>query len=150
MAWQDTLLKLREELAGVRSERQKQAATEEEERRRQQARLTEFASSWEIPALLTEMNRVLLDSRGQVETVTSWEIEEDEDPFYLDVAEDEEETDFVTTFLSWEEQGEREIAVDLGLTDQGFYLQVNGTDVRLERGALEQALAEAFREELEL
>ena len=150
MAWQETLLKLREELASDRSERQQQAATEEEERGRQRARLTEFAASWEIPPLLAEMNRILLDGRGRVESLTSWETEEDEDPFYLDVGEDEEETDFVTAILSWDEQGEREIAVDLGLTDQGFYLQVNGADVRLDRGALERALVEAFREELEI
>ncbi len=152
MAWQDTLLKLREELAGDRSERQQQAATGEEERRRQQTRLTEFAASWEIPTLLAEMNRILLDGRGKVENLTSWETDEGEDPSYLDdlADEDEEETDFVTALLSWDEQGGREIAVDLGLTDQGFYLQVNGADVRLERDALERALVEAFREELEL
>jgi hypothetical protein len=150
MAWQDTLHKLREELAGDRSERQQQAATGEEERRRQQTRLTEFAASWEIPALLAEMNRILLDGRGQVENLTSWEADADEDPSYLDDLADEEETDFVTALLSWDEQGGREIAVDLGRTGQGFYLQVNGADVRLERGALERALVEAFREELDL
>ena len=85
-----------------------------------------------------------------METLTSWETEGEDDPFYLEDVADEEETDFVTAILSWDEQGEREIAVDLGLTEQGFYLQVNGADVRLERGALERALVEAFREELEL
>jgi hypothetical protein len=150
MAWQETLLKLRDDLAGDRSERQQQAAAGEEERRGERAKLTEFAASWEIPTLLAEMNRVLLDGRGQVETLTSWETEEDEDPFYLDDVADEEETDFITALLSWDEQGGREIAVDLGLTGQGFYLQVNGADVRLDGGALERALVQAFREELEL
>jgi len=150
MAWQETLHKLREELADLRSERQQQAAAEEEEQRQQQAKLTEFAASWDIPALLAEMNRVLLDGGGQVETMTSWESEDGDDLFYLGDGEDDEEGDFVTALLSWDEQGEREIAVDLGQTEQGFYLQVNGADVRLDRDALERALVEAFRDELEL
>ena len=51
--------------------------------------------------------------------------------------------------MIWDEAGEREIAVDLGLSEDGTYLQVNGVDIRPEGEALEQALVEAFRDELE-
>ena len=52
--------------------------------------------------------------------------------------------------MIWDEAGEREIVVDLGLSEDGTYLQVNGVDIRMEAEALEQALVEAFRDELEL
>ena len=52
--------------------------------------------------------------------------------------------------LTWEERGERELAIDLGVTDDGIYVQVNGIEVRAEREALEPALLQAFRGELEL
>jgi hypothetical protein len=43
-----------------------------------------------------------------------------------------------------------EIVVDLGLSDEGTYLQINGIEIRPEREALEKGLVEAFRDELEL
>ena len=56
----------------------------------------------------------------------------------------------ITTILSWVEGGEMEIAVDLGLSEGGIYLQINEIEIRPERDALEQGLIEAFRDELEL
>ena len=43
-----------------------------------------------------------------------------------------------------------EIAVDLGLSDDGIYLQINEIEIRPEKEALEQGLIEAFRDELDL
>ncbi|MCS5669142.1 MAG: hypothetical protein NZ876_17350, partial [Dehalococcoidia bacterium] len=60
------------------------------------------------------------------------------------------DTDVITTILSWEEGGEMEIAVDLGLSDEGIYLQINEIEIRPERDALEQGLIVAFRDELDL
>ena len=60
------------------------------------------------------------------------------------------EADVITDILTWEEGGELELAVDLGISDDGIYLQVNGVDIRTEREALEQALIEGFRDELNL
>ena len=68
----------------------------------------------------------------------------------LDLEEDEDDSDVITSVLAWEEGGQLEIIVDVGLTDEGTYLQVNGIEIRPERDALEQALLEAFRDELEL
>ncbi|MCI0812029.1 MAG: hypothetical protein J4O10_10815, partial [Chloroflexi bacterium] len=67
-----------------------------------------------------------------------------------DEPDDDEDTDVITTILSWDEGGEMEIAVDLGLSDDGIYLQINEIEIRPERDALEQGLIEAFRDELDL
>lgn len=155
MAWHDTLSNLRKELAQARAERSRQWAEQEAEQRRQRQRLSELAASLEIPSLLAEMNRVLLEGQGEVQTFSSWEPGEDDlqgenDALFTDEEDDQEESDVITSILDWEEDGEQEIAVDLGLIESGFYLQVNGVDTRVERGALERALVQAFRDELEL
>ncbi len=151
MAWRDTLRSLREELAEVRAERRRQAETDEAEVQRARAELSRLAGSLGIVQLLNEMNQSLLEGRGDIETIVSWEAPaEDDGPAGDDSEEVEDDTDGIATILAWEEAGEREIAVDLGLGEQGIYLQVNGVDIRQETGALEQALVEAFRDELEL
>lgn len=157
MAWRDALLKLREDLAEVRAERSRRAAEAEAEHQRRQQQLSELATSLELSGLLAKLNDILLDDQGEIETFSSWETPEEDDAeaeaadlALYDAEDEEEEADFFTAILSWEEDGEREIAVDLGLTDEGLYLRVNGVDTRLERDALEQALVQAFRDELEI
>jgi hypothetical protein len=104
--------------------------------------------------MLSEMNATLLDGKGDVETVVSWDADEDDaeegedGPDSLD--DDEDEDDAVTTILLWEESGEREVVVDVISAEGGTSVQVNGVDIRPDRDALEQALVEAFRDELEL
>ena len=149
MAWQDTLLELREELAEARAQRLQRASEEAAEIGKQRDELTRLAASLGISDVLSEMNRTLLDGKGEIETIVSWEPEQEgDDPSPDD--DDEEEADGISAFLTWEEAEEREIAVDLGLAEDGIYLQVNGVDVRLERDALETALIEAFRDELDI
>ena len=63
---------------------------------------------------------------------------------------EEEEGDVIALILTWVEGGERELAVDVGISEDGTYVQVNGVEIRPERAALEAALVEAFREELDL
>jgi hypothetical protein len=155
MAWRDTLQELQEELADVRAQRLQRAKEEALQREAQRKRLTELAASLEISRLVAEMNAVLLKGAGAVASYESWDRPaaseaDDDDGLLLLEDDDEEEADYVSAELTWEEDGEREIAVDLGIGEEGLYLQVNGIDVRLERPALEQALVEAFREELEL
>ena len=155
MAWRDTLNGLRDELAEVRAERQRQAQTVDAELQRQREELSKLADNLGVSQLLSEMNSVLLRGEGKIETLSSWENREDyeevEGPsLLLDDIEDEEEGEVISSVLIWEEDGEREIVVDLGFADRGPYLQVNEIDTRPEQEALEQALVEAFREELEL
>ena len=149
MAWQDTLLELREELAAARAERLQRASEEAAEIGKQRDELTRLADSLGISDVLSEMNRTLLDGKGEIETIVSWEPEQEDDDLSPD-DDDEEEADGISAFLTWEEAEEREIAVDLGLAEDGIYLQVNGVDIRPERDALETALIEAFRDELDI
>jgi hypothetical protein len=158
MAWRDTLQSLQTELAAVRAERGRQSKLEEEARQDQREQLAEMAQSLGIAQLIQEMNSVLLAGAGQVEAYSSWDEPEpgpdrgpeaDLDILRLD-GPDDEEADYVSTVLTWDENGECEIAVDLGFAEDGIYLQVNEIDIRLEREALELALVEAFREELQV
>ncbi|MCH8349779.1 MAG: hypothetical protein J4O03_00225 [Chloroflexi bacterium] len=150
MAWQDTLLELREELAEARADRLQRASEEAAEIGKQRDELTQLAASLGISDVLSDMNRTLLDGKGELETIVSWEPGEQDDDPSPDDDEDEEEADGISAFLTWEEGEEREIAVDLGLAEDGIYLQVNGVDIRREREALEVALIEAFRDELDI
>ena len=147
--WRETLEELKEELAEARAERIRQDAEENAELQRQRAVLSELAESLEISDLLTEMNRTLLDGGGAIETILSWETE-DEDDDMLPYGPEEEEGDVIALILTWIEGGERELAVDVGVTEEGTYVQVNGVEIRPERAAMEAALVEAFREELDL
>ena len=147
--WRETLAELKEELAEVRAERRVRDAEENAELQRQRAVLSELVESLEISDLLTEMDRTLLDGGGSIETILSWETE-DEDDDMLPYSPEEEEGDVIALILTWVEGGEREIAVDVGVSEDGTYVQVNGVEIRPERAALEAALVEAFREELDL
>ena len=150
MAWQDTLLELREELAEARADLLQRASEEAAEIGKQRDELTQLAASLGISDVLSDMNRTLLDGKGELETIVSWEPGEQDDDPSPDDDEDEEEADGISAFLTWEEGEEREIAVDLGLSEDGIYLQVNGVDIRPEREALETALIETFRDELDI
>jgi len=152
MAWRETLLKLRDELAVTRAQRQRQVEEELSQLLLDRQRLAVLADSLGIAGMLSDMNTTLLNGRGVVETIVSWEIDDglnEEIPGSLD-AGDDEEGDAVTNLLSWEEDGEREIAVDLVWDGEATFLQINGIEIRQEREALEHALVEAFRDELEL
>ena len=150
MTWRETLSYLKEELAQARLERQRYLERVEAERQSQQNQLLQLAASLGITQLLDDMNAVLIGGQGQVETETSWESPDDEDDDLAEMDDDEDELRYITSYLSWEEYGEREIAVDLGFSEEGIYLQVNEADVRTDRQALEQALIQAFRDELQL
>lgn len=149
MAWLDSLSELKEELAGVRAERLSQTSVNEAEIQKERDELSRLAESLEVSDLLAEMNATLLDGQGSVEKIVSWESDE-EDGGDEEADADEEDADVIALILTWEERGERELAIDLGVTDDGTYVQVNGIEVRAEREALEPALLQAFREELEL
>ncbi len=154
MAWRDTLVALRDELAEVRAQRRQRAAAEEAQSQQDRQEMSRLASSMNITEMLSEMNARLLEGQGDVETILSWESPQDDqdgdDGDDTGMGDEENDGDVLATVLTWEEDGEREIAVDLGLADQGPFLQVNEIDVRPEQQALEQALVQAFRDELEL
>ena len=157
MTWRETLEGLKEDLNEVRAQRQKQVDEDEAGLKKERDGLSQTARELGVDGLLAEMNATLLDGKGEVETIVGWE-SSDED---LDIDpgvsmnsgepdDEDDDTDAITTILSWNEGGEMEIAVDLGLSDEGIYLQINEIEIRPEREALEQGLIEAFRDELEL
>lgn len=157
MAWRETLQSLRQELSEVRSVRRQRVAEEDAELARERQELTEMARTLGISELLSEMNATLLDGSGKLETVVAWDDETPDDemePAFVAIGatdqDDEEEGDVISTYLSWDEGGELEIVVDLGLSDEGTYLQINGIEIRPEREALEKGLVVAFRDELDL
>ena len=154
MAWRDTLRGVRDELAEIRAQRQRERQAGEEEQQAQRLEMARIAESLGLSSLLQEMNSVLLNGQGQVENISSWEEEKDEDPDevspMLDGLEELEDEDYINVILTWEEDGEREIVLDLGFGEPEMSLLVNGVDIRLEQEALEQALVEAFRMQLEL
>ena len=147
MAWRDSLAELKEELANVRAGRLSQASDEDVEIEKERGELSRLADSLRVSELLADMNGTLLDGQGTVEKIVSWETdEEDEDGSTVE----EEAADVIALILTWEERGERELAIDLGVTDEGVYVQINGIEIRAELEAMEPALLQAFREELEL
>ena len=148
MAWQDSLTELRDELSQTRAERRRLVEEEEADIQREREEISRVVEDLGISALLADMNSVLLDGAGEVESIVSWE--EDEEDIVIEGEEDDEEGDAIAAILSWDEGGEREIAIDVGASEDGAYVQVNGVDIRPEREALEIALMQAFRDELEL
>ena len=156
MAWRDTLRDLRDDLSESRAQRQRERQAEAAEQQDQRLELARVAESLGLSGLLQEMNSVLLNGQGQVENISSWEEEKEEDEGLdelspmLDNPEELDESDYINAILTWEEDGEREIVLDLGFGEKGMSLLVNGVDIRLEQPAVEKALAEAFRMQLEL
>lgn len=158
MQWRESLSALKQELERVRPVRQREAAAAEEKLSRERQSLANLAESLGISSLLSDINSRILDGQGELESIVSWEPDEDVDGDAedgldaLDVFDDDDEDqyDAITHALSWEEFGDREIEVELVLSEDGASILVNGVEVRPEREALEMALLEAIRDELEL
>lgn len=145
MPWRDSLLQLKKEMSTARASRlerleafDRQVAAEREE-------LLARQESMRITALVSEMNEVLLDGQGTVETTVEWESEEG------DRFEGEDDmADVISTALTWDEGEELEVLVELVMLDDGLALLVNGVPIRQDPDALERALLNAFREQLEI
>ncbi len=157
MTWRETLEGLKQELTDVRAVRQRRAEEDETGLQNERDDLSTMSQDLGVDELLAEMNATLLDGKGEIETIVGWESSGDDPDLDGGISmngdepdEDDEDTDVITTVLSWEEGGEMEITVDLGLSDEGIYLQINEIEIRPERDALEKGLVEAFRDELDL
>ena len=167
MAWRDSLNDMRDELADVRARRLKRAEAEDAKLEKLHQDMTALVDSLAIGRLLAEMNATLLDGDGEIESIVSWNEErsdEKSDPdeqfggykirsdreSHLETDDEDDDEDTITTILSWDEDGDREIAVEVILDEEGISLQVNGVEIRPDTEALQQGLLEAFRDELEL
>ena len=156
MTWRETLEGLKEELTNIRAQRQSRVDEEAASLQKEREDLSNRARELGINELLAEMNNTLLDGNGAIETIVGWATADDDLELEPGISmngeepDEDDDTDVITTILSWEEGGDLEIAVDLGLSNDGIYLQINEIEIRSERTALEQGLIEAFRDELEL
>ena len=155
MDWSEELRTLRGEIDSLRRERQRQAEEEEVIRQQHRAETKTLFQTLHIEQALGEMNKALLDGVGDLEVFAPGEPggdlpegQDDEDE--MAEAEVEEESESMAGILTWEEGGSREIEVDLGITESGPYLEVNGTDIRVEEEAIRQALIRAFKDEMGL
>ena len=146
MPWRDSLEKLKTELTQPRTTRMRRLEEYDQEVAAEREELLSRQESLEITALLTDMNEILLDGQGEVEATVEWEAEEDEDA----LAYDDDAADVITTELTWDEGEELEVVVELAMLDEGISLMVNGVQIRQDRSALERALIDAFREQLQL
>ena len=155
MEWADELRQFRAEVDAFRLERASRLQIEEAARQSAFTHLKETFEELHVKALLEEMSRHLLDGQGQVILYLPWEpsdqaVESPEVESDDGSEEESEDEDVASAILSWEEEGERQVVVDLGMGERGVYLQVNGADVRVRDDALREALKRAFGEELEL
>ena len=167
MAWQNSLNDMRDELADVRARRLKRAESEDAKLEKLHQDMTALVESLAVSKLLAEMNATLLDGDGEIGSIVSWDEESSEEKPDPDARlggykissdaksnseadEEEDNEDAITTILSWDEDGDREIAVEVILDEEGISLQVNGVEIRPDTEALQQGLLEAFRDELEL
>ena len=155
MTWRETLIDLKQDLVEVRAKRERRVEEAEAGLKKEREDLSLMAQNLGVEQLLIEMNSTLLDGNGEIETIVGWEADEEDDDnlgsriSIIDAApDDDEDADVITSILSWDEGGVLEIVVDLGLSDEGIYLQINEIEIRPEREALEQGLIVAFKDEL--
>ena len=145
MPWRDSLLQLKEELSSVRASRLQRLEAFDRQVSAEREELMARQESLQVAALVSEMNDVLLDGQGLVETTVEWE-NEDEDRF----EGEDDMADVITTALTWNEGEELEVLVELVMLDDGLALMVNGVQTRQDQDALQRSLIEAFREQLEV
>ena len=144
MPWRESLSELKAELTEIRATRMARLEAYDNELAAERKQLLDQHQELEIPQLIADMNEVLLNGQGEVETVIEWE-DQDDEPY-----DDDDAADVITTALTWEEGDELEIVCELVMLDEGIALMVNGDQIRVERAALEQSLLSAFREQLRL
>lgn len=145
MPWRESLSELKAELTEIRATRMARLEAYDNELAAERKQLLDQHQELEIPQLIADINEVLLDGQGEVETVIEWEDQDDDEPY-----DDDDAADVITTALTWEEGDELEIVCELVMLDEGIALMVNGDQIRVERAALEQSLLSAFREQLRL
>ena len=151
MDWKDTLVNLKSDLADARSKLRSDWQAIENDLAAQRSALVKHADSIGITDLLSEINTVLLEGRGTISYIKSWEEDSEGDSRSLDDSMyDFDDADYVSTILSWEESGLCEIAVDIESGEQGIAMQVNEVEIEPQEESLKSALITAFKEELDL
>ena len=152
MDWIERIKTLLPEFDQIRQEREIHIREEAQQTDRDRNTIDSVISELQIPEMLQGINAVVLHGQGTISIESSWETQNEDTDYTL---EDEGTgPDYIIVILSWNEptggDQEREIAVDVGITMNGIYLQINEIDIRPDRSAVETALLEAIKEELRL
>ena len=119
--WNEKLNLAASELESAREKRDDLIKETEAAIIRYQVEIETLFTELDVEKLLNDMNKVLFSGSGSLQVTKSWEDSSSADT--EESEEDDEEvqdTDFISCVLEWEENGERELAVDVGRDDSGL------------------------------
>lgn len=148
--WNEKLNLAASELESAREKRDDLIKETEAAIIRYQVEIETLFTELDVEKLLNDMNKVLFSGSGSLQVTKSWEDSGSADT--EESEEDEEEvqdTDFISCVLEWEENGERELAVDVGRDESGLYIEVNGHEISMDEETLQAAVLYAVKEELD-
>lgn len=149
--WNEKLNLAASELESAREKRDDLIKETEAAIIRYQVEIETLFTELDVEKLLNDMNKVLFSGSGSLQVTKSWEDSSSADT--EESEEDDEEvqdTDFISCVLEWEENGERELAVDVGRDESGLYIEVNGHEISMDEETLQAAVLYAAKEELDL
>ena len=148
--WNEKLNLAASELESAREKRDDLIKETEAAIIRYQVEIETLFTELDVEKLLNDMNKVLFSGSGSLQVTKSWEDSSSADT--EESEEDDEEvqdTDFISCVLEWEENGERELAVDVGRDESGLYIEVNGHEISMDDETLQAAVLYAVKEELD-
>ncbi|MAR30693.1 MAG: hypothetical protein CL884_00475 [Dehalococcoidia bacterium] len=148
--WNEKLNLAASELESAREKRDDLIKETEAAIIRYQVEIETLFTELDVEKLLNDMNKVLFSGSGSLQVTKSWEDSSSGDT--EESEEDDEEvqdTDFISCVLEWEENGERELAVDVGRDESGLYIEVNGHEISMDEETLQAAVLYAAKEELD-
>ena len=148
--WNEKLNLAASELESAREKRDDLIKETEAAIIRYQVEIETLFTELDVEKLLSDMNKALLSGSGSLQVTKSWEDSSSADT--EESEEDDEEvqnTDFISCVLEWEENGERELAVDVGRDESGLYIEVNGHEISMDEETLQAAVLYAVKEELD-
>ena len=148
--WNEKLNLAASELESAREKRDDLIKETEAAIIRYQVEIETLFTELDVEKLLNDMNKVLFSGSGSLQVTKSWEDSSSADT--EESEEDDEEvqdTDFISCVLEWEENGERELAADVGRDESGLYIEVNGHEISMDEETLQAAVLYAVKEELD-
>ena len=148
--WNEKLNLAASELESAREKRDDLIKETEAAIIRYQVEIETLFTELDVEKLLNDMNKVLFSGSGSLQVTKSWEDSSSADT--EESEEDDEEvqdTDFISCVREWEDNGERELAVDVGRDESGLYIEVNGHEISMDEETLQAAVLYAVKEELD-
>ena len=148
--WNEKLNLAASELESAREKRDDLIKETEAAIIRYQVEIETLFTELDVEKLLNDMNKVLFSGSGSLQVTKSWEDSNSADTEEREEDDEEvQDTDFISCVLEWEENGERELAVDVGRDESGLYIEVNGHEISMDEETLQAAVLYAVKEELD-